>query len=342
MIIRKDDLESAVEHGIISAKDARNLSEFTLKRSTAPRAINEHFRLFSNFSEVFICLGLSILFSALNTLISPSATSPVYTLLTAGGFWVFAEFFTQKTTKMAPALFSVIFSGVLALNAFEYSTGIAAAKIFNMNRPDGFLIAAFIAIFALLAFLRFRIPALLVIIVAATAGAGVLLTRDTFGNLTFLWSLGITGAATLATAIWFDSRDPLRRSRQNAYAFWLFIIGSPLAIHPLFASVWLQAVDNDKSLPVFLIVFVLATLVTIAGLLLDRRSLVASSLIYFTVTIGYFNYNLTGSNSLAVVYTPLLIGTFVIVIGILWYKIRARLLNIIPLGKFKAFLPPSN
>ncbi len=69
MIIRKDDLEAAVEHGVISAKSARDLSEFTIKRAAVPRAVNEQFKLVNNFSEIFICIGLFIVYGAFSTFI---------------------------------------------------------------------------------------------------------------------------------------------------------------------------------------------------------------------------------------------------------------------------------
>jgi len=340
MIIRKDDLESAVEHGVISARDAQALSEFTLKRAATPRAVNEQFHLVNNFSEVFICIGLFIIYSAFSSIISFGMLGPQFTPIGVIGYWLLAEFFTFRTNKKLPALVSVLMACVLAVESALLYAGIDSTDMWAFNRPNSAHIWGGIALVLALSFARFKIPLLLALIAASTTIAAVLYTGTAADSPTFLWPLGICGVATLLLAFWFDSRDPLRRSRQNAYAFWLFIIGSPLAIHPVFASVWLQ---GDKTQPgtVIAIVFSLAVIVSLLGLVLDRRSLVASSLIYFTVGIGYSYYSITNDVSSALATTSLLVGFFVVLLGVLWYRARAIIMRALPSDGLKALVPPS-
>jgi len=340
MIIRKDDLDSAVEHGVISAKDAEALSEFTLKRAATPRAMNEQFHLVNNFSEVFIVIGLFIIYSAFAGIIASGLLDEQFTPIGVAGFWLLAEFFTLRTNKRLPALVSVLMACVLAVKSALLYTGLGATDMWAFDQQHSAHIWGGIALALIISFIRFRIPLLLALIAASTTIAAVLYSDTRVSDASFLWPLGICGVAILLLAFWFDSRDPLRRSRQNAYAFWLFIIGSPLAIHPVFASVWLNA---DKSQPgtVIAIVFALAVIVSLLGLILDRRSLVASSLIYFTVGIGYSYYSITKDVSSSLATTSLLVGFFVVLLGVLWYRARSIIMKMLPFPGLKALVPPS-
>ncbi len=339
MIIRKDDLEAAVEHGVVSAQAATALTEFTLSRSKHPQAVNEHFRLFSNFSEVFICLGLAIVFSAFKGIFGIFGFE--YIVIGAIVYWLSAEFFVAKTTKMAPALLSIIFSCYFAVKAFLYFTKISPFGVFEVNETNGVYIFGSITVALAIAFVRFRIPATLALILPSVAITGLFLIGTTsLTDPTFLWPIGVSGVLAVLIGVWFDSKDPLRRSRQNAYAFWLFVIGSPMAVHPLFASIWLNA-DMANPTAIIPIIFVLAIIVTLLGLILDRRSLVASSLVYFTVGLGYASNSIVSDVATTLAITSLAVGVFVVVLGVLWYRLRSGLLAILPLGSLASKIPPS-
>ena len=340
MIIRKDDLESAVEHGVISAKSARDLSEFALKRAAVPRAVNEQFKLVNNFSEIFICIGLFIIFGAFSTFIDGGLLNSKFLPVGAIGFWLLAEFFAFRTNKMLPALVSALMFCTIAVQSALYFADINPALVWKFQFQETAYIWAGTALALGLSFARFRIPILLALLAITTTISVLVYSGTSVKDASFLWPVGICGVAFLALAFWFDSRDPLRRSRQNAYAFWLFIVGSPLAVHPIFASVWLQA-DKTAPGPIIAVVVGLAVLVTLIGLILDRRSLVASTLVYFTGGIGYSYYSVTKDVGSALATTSLLVGLFVILLGVLWYRIRAGLMPMLPFPGLKVMVPPS-
>lgn len=339
MIIRKDDLESAIEHGVISARDAQALSEFTIKRAATPRAVNEHFKLVNNFSEVFICIGLFIIYGAFSSFRVIGLLAEQYALVGAIGFWLLAEFFAFRTNKMLPALVAVLMAGTIAVQSVMFYTGIAPELMWKFQGPNAGYVWAGVALALTLSFARFRIPILLALLAISTTVAALIFSGTSLNNASFLWPIGISGVIFLLLAIWFDSRDPLRRSRQNAYAFWLFIVGSPLAVHPIFASLWLNF-DKSEPYSVIVMVLILAVLVTLIGLILDRRSLVASTLVYFTGGIGYSYYAVTKDIGSALATTSLLVGLFVVLLGVLWYRVRARFLPLLP-GGLRALVPPS-
>ncbi len=339
MIIRKDDLEAAVEHGIISARAAKALSEFTLKRANVPRAANEPFRIVNNFAEVFICIGLFIIFFAASTLLFMFGLNflPLMILV----FWAFSEYFTFHTIKTAPAIISVGLLAYLLVEAIFHFTGNTAANqsYFSQSTTSLFYVALAWAAVLGVVFARFRLPILLLPLVAAiTISISLTLSLDT-EDAKFLIPLGVCGLITLAVATWLDSRDPLRRSKTNAYAFWLFIIGSPLTIHPLLVGIFVSMPDNSETI-IAIIVLAIAVLATLTGLLLDRRSLVASSLIYFTLSIGWLSSQIGAGVTMAVTTTSLTIGLGVVLLGVFWYRIRAVVLQLLPLPGLKAKLPP--
>lgn len=339
MIIRKDDIEAAVENGIISAQNARDLTEFTLKRSKVPRAVNEQFKLFNNFSEIFICLGLVIVYGAFSAISSAGLIGPKALPVGVVGFWLLAEFFTFRTTKNAPAMVAAIMSCVLAVHALVHFAGIDVTSPWALKGANAPLIWGAFAGFLTLAFARFRIPFLLAPIALATALAAVGFFGDEIFNTKVLLPIGVIGVLALLLAIWFDSRDPLRRSRQNAYAFWLFVVGSPMAIHPVFSLIWLNG-DSNRIEFTLAGIFIAAVTTTLIGLVLDRRSLVASSLVYFTVSLGYLNFGLAGNLPIALAITSLVIGGFVILLGVLWYRVRNVVMLLVPAG-LATKLPPT-
>lgn len=340
MIIRKDDLEAAVEHGVISAQSARDLTDFTLKRAKVPRAVNEQFKLFNNFSEVFICLGLFIVYGAFSSITSTALLG--LQVLPAGviGFWLLAEFFTFRTTKNAPAMVAALMACLLALHSVMHFAGFEVSTIWTLTGEHAPVVWGTLAGLLALAFARFRIPFILAPLVISLSLFAISYSGSAVFDKQVLAPIGLVGVLAIALAIWFDSRDPLRRSRQNAYAFWLFVVGSPMAVHPVFSTIWLNG-DGARIQLTLAAIFVAAVVATLVGLILDRRSLVASSLVYFTVSIGYLNFGLSGNLPVALAVTSLIIGCFVILLGVLWYRVRNIVMLLVP-AVIARKLPPIN
>ncbi|MGI9372471.1 MAG: hypothetical protein ACR2OJ_08240 [Hyphomicrobiales bacterium] len=347
MKLEREDLNAAVENRILSAEQADALQEFLAVRNQTPRAKAENFRVTNNFGEIFISLGLIIMFMAMIRAVGifdiSSATSGTLSSVKlvaipalAALFWAFAEFFTYKRPQLLPAVTSAILFVVAVTSA---------ASLYLHGNPD-LLDATFAfentwinlvrALAFGLVFMRFKLPMLLLFFAAAAAQTAFVFLSTQFPALPYNLILGVCGLAILLTAIWLDTLDPLRNSKTTAYAFWLFIIGSPMTIHPIFFSV-LMSGEIEQTV---LIVFICALSATLLGLLLDRRSLVASSLIYFTISIGYMNSQIPGTMNLTLPLTALIIGTGIVLIGVFWYPIRSLLMGKLPQFSFLEKLPP--
>ncbi len=347
MKLEREDLNAAVENRILSAEQADALQDFLVVRHQTPRAGAENFRVTNNFGEIFISLGLIIMFIALTALTSifdvssrtaGSTSMALYIVAPALAalFWGFAELFTFRRPQLSPAIVSaILFAASLTACFSVYVNGEPNlfAPIFSFDDT----LLNFVRALALgLAFIRFKLPMLLLFFAAASAQAVFALVSTQFPGLPYNAIIGICGLAILLSAIWLDTLDPLRQSKTTAYAFWLFIIGSPMTIHPLFFSVLMSGEISQT----VLIVFACALTATLLGLLLDRRSLVASSLIYFTISIGYVNAQFAGTIDLTLPLTALIIGTGIVLIGVFWYPIRTVFMSNLPRFSFLEKLPP--
>ena len=328
MKFSRDDFVAAVDAGIMDSDQAEALQRFHAERLSAPRGRNEQFRLANNFGEIFICIGQIMVLTVV------ADSSLVWLIAGACLFWAMGELFSFHKPRLAPA--------IVASLGFAYLATAAADAVLFAGPPTTLFgltpeQVGFVALFLLAAFLRFRIPFLLLPIAAAASLFLFFVASEVFPELPYLAILAVCGVLILGLAIWLDAKDPTRRSRANSYAFWLFIIGSPLTIHPLFFSI----LGNGDLSQIALVIFLCAMAASALGLILDRRSLVASSLIYFTASIGYMNSQATGSVAGAVVPTTFIVGTAVILLGVFWYPLRNQLMRLLPEHPLTEKLPPS-
>lgn len=347
MIIRSDDLDAAVDHGVISAKDARALADFAATRNKVARARNEQFKLINNFAEVFICIGLLIVFGALKGLATPGLVGPVLLIVGALGFYGLAEFFIARTTKNAPALVSALLFCWLAVTALAHYLGWTDIVPVDADKSTHALpYWGALAGLLIFSFWRTRLPFLLATIAVTVAVVALSAFAKLFPGsdaeyTPFIWlPIGFTGLAALITAVWFDSRDPLRRSRQNAYAFWLFVIASPMTIHPFFVSLFSSTYKSIGEYAMVALVVTLGVVAALMGLILDRRSLVASTMIYFTITLSWLSSKLTNNWGIAFGTASLTVGLTVIILGVLWYQTRNAIVSVLVPASWRRFLPP--
>jgi heme A synthase len=83
----------------------------------------------------------------------------------------------------------------------------------------------------------------------------------------------------------------------------------------------------------------LALAFTVLGLILDRRSLVASSLLYFTAVLSYAAVQAGAGFTTVLAGVPLAIGLLVIILGLAWNPLRDLVLRVVPFASL--FRPPS-
>ncbi len=338
----RDDLDASVAEGIITPEQAA-----AIRRKRAET--DEPFRLVSNFGDVFLCIGLLFVYWAQGAFMLV-ADMPV--LWVHAGFailfWLIAEFFVFSTRRKFPAVVAIalftlsvhriasLYLGDISLSgmAFGYFSGIETGirAIEHLAVITGAL---------LLALLRFRQP-----IIVLGLGLCATLLAFAFARLYVAETparivLAACGLFFLLLGFLLDMKDKARTGIWHEWALWLFVLGSPLTVHPIFLGLIGEQLTVSQSGTVrdFLrldlegviwTVSFLAAGFSLLGLLLDRRSLVASTLLYLAAILTYATFRSGLGFSTAAAVVPLTIGILVILLGVGWDHARAALLRIIP------------
>ncbi len=323
-----EDIDEAVANGIITPEQALALKSKIAERD--PGANEEPFAFVDNFGAVFVIVGLVILQGApwlFSAILSGVALPLLY-----GGFamvyWGLAEGLVRGRRRLPATVSSLLFvydgtSGAQILTSqLLGTTGGLGAFVAG---DAGFLALA--ALLSALALARFRLP-LLVLVLALSIVALAL----TLLNAPTLWIMGGCGLASILIGIVLDLRDPTRTGAWHEWAMWLFVVGSPLTVHPLFVTVIRDRMRNgiDAAGGVVVLVLVLAFVVSFVGLLLDRRSLVTSSLVYLASAFAYLLFRTFADPVSLLGVIPLTIGAYVIVLGVAWRPIRHAVLRVLP------------
>ena len=327
-----EEIDQAVAKGIITPGQALELKAEASRKD--PGVEEEPFAFVDNFGAVFVVVGLVILQGApwlFSTVVGGLATPLLY-----GGFaaiyWALAEGFVRGKRRLPATVSSLL---------FVYDGAIAAQLLIGQVLGPGSLVSrfsvgetGFLALAALLlaiALARFRLP----LLVLALALSIVALAMSLL-NAPTLWIMGGCGLMAILIGIALDLKDPTRTGMWHEWAMWLFVVGSPLAVHPLFVTVIRDRVEGRGLSEIFdgggtiALVIGLAFVVSFIGLLLDRRSLVTSSLIYLASAFAYLLFRTVGDPVSLLGIIPLTIGAYVILLGVAWKPIRRTVLNALP------------
>ena len=329
-----EEIDQAVAKGIITPGQAIELKVDAAKQD--PGFDEEPFAFVDNFGAVFVVVGLVILQGA--PWLFGAVLGGVMTMLLYGAFaaiyWVLAEGFVRSRRRL-PATVSAMF--------FVYDGAIAGQLLIALNLgiasdDKGFL--ALVSVLLAVALLRFRLPLLVLGLALSLVSLALLLL-----NAPTLWIMGGCGLTLIVIGVVLDLKDRTRTGAWHEWAMWLFVVGSPLAVHPLFVTVIRDRVEGRGVSEIFdgggtiMLVIVLAFIVSFIGLLLDRRSLVTSSLIYLASAFAYLLFRTVGDPISLLGIIPLTIGAYVILLGVAWQPIRRIVLNALPGQAFLQHLP---
>ncbi|MGA8614753.1 MAG: hypothetical protein WB760_24400 [Xanthobacteraceae bacterium] len=211
------------------------------------------------------------------------------------------------------------------------------------------------ALAAVLFYLRFRLPfALLVIAGCLVLFASMLLGPVLFPNTpAFSLILLACGIAVFTAAMHYDLSDRSRTTRFADCAFWLHLLAAPLIVHSLIRLVLPAPVATRAGPTPFgltmttasaVTIFVIVALLTAVAILIDRRALLVSALIYLGVAIGYALTSAirAGTNNDASVFfaTLVILGATVLILGAGWQPLRRVFLRLFPLALVNR-LPPA-
>lgn len=346
--INRDDIRAAVGSGMISEAQAASLIALSDARRGAREhmsGLDEPFELFRGFNEVFIVVGLVILYSGWAGLTGLSFAGSetgyllamVYAVLAMGAVVLLARYFTLTRRMVAPSITLAIFFGMSASQL-----GLAIGWMFDVDFPLGLTLAAGLSTILLGGYyLFFRVPftmALIAIGVFATAFGAVtlggtipsdpsdlfLLTAEgPFAGLTIL--IGLIG---LIVAMRFDMSDPHRITRRSASGFWLHIIAAPAIVNTVALTLF-----DIGTIPAQLLLVGFVALMAIFAVVIDRRSFLVSG-------VGYIVALSITVIEDAAFLVILLLGLGLITLGAQWEVLRRWLMLRLPDFPGKDRMPP--
>ena len=355
MSIESEDLDAAVAAGVLPQAQADALRAFVAeRRSAAPKqgeTEDERFRFMTGFNDFFFAIGILLLGFGMAFF---TGGEPVPSLVAVIVVWGLSELLVRRMRLVLPgillALFFIFFVFLIVPTDLSY---------FTDQRPpppaaaDGFLYRVVgyggpevaIASKALLGtaaaaiyYWRFRLPFALLPIAGSLVIVATSLIVLAAGPLhPIVQSLMVLacGIVVFIIAMSFDMSDRSRVTRRSDCAFWLHLLAAPLIVHSLVSMVapQLSRITSEAAIAIVVIVTVLAAI----AIAIDRRALLVSALIYIGAVIAYVIGGPAAwlapdgrSSGAAYFLTLLILGAFVISLGVGWRPLRRLLLRILP------------
>ena len=337
-MLDREELQSAVDAGLLTPIQADALVAHYARTDEAS-ADREEVRFARGFHDVFISIGLFILFIGLNwtsATIVPLREGPslvVFYGVMCVITWLLAEWLTKRLRLALPsillALAFVSYVALIFMATWNLRAGYGEEGTFLLMTSGNYelyLVGGIAALAAATAFYsRFRVPISLAWIVA-----GILITvlsiaetiRPGLVSLNLSLFTMLAGVACFASAMWYDSRDLKRITLNTDKAFWLHMLAAPLIVHSAISFLPASSLDNDGALPVIGIVFALS----LVAIIVDRRALLVSALGYTGIAL-YTLLRLTNLSNQGIVAASLLIlGLFVLTLGSGWTSVRRLVL----------------
>lgn len=329
-MISEDNIQSAITAGILDEATANALKAHANKSNTTTNNVvdEEQFRLISGFNDIFVVIASLLLLTSLSWI-----GGDLYgNLLAAVAAWGLAEFFVRIRRMALPAIILL-----LAFVSYLFMAANTLTTLINSSAAETLLFPSIVAtVAAVVHWLRFRVP----ITVAAGTTAllmSVLASLMYFDNIsTYLVPLAVViGFGVFAFAMYWDSKDTQRKTRQSDIAFWLHLLAAPIIIHPLFEII--GVLHGNINLLQASLVFILYIGIAIVSLLIDRRALMVSALGYVVYVFSALLSDI-GHVGVGFAVTAFTIGSALLLLSAFWHKCRGFLLGLAP-QKLKVYLP---
>lgn len=350
------DLDDAVAAGVLSPDAAATFREYVEGKRPTPAADEEHLRLVTSFNDVFVVIAGVLALSASIGLVSAGTDSPMAPgLVTMGASWLLAEYFTRRRRMALPSMvFLLTFvAGAFWTGATSLSPWFGEAPerlhdfglygMFELLAAEHGLVAAFG--FAALAawghWWRFRVPITVAAGVAAFVGVAVAGLAKVAGDFVHEWFSAIvlgSGLGVFALAMYWDLPDPQRRTRRADVAFWLHLVASVLIVHPIFLSLGGDGALVSGAWKAWSVVGIYA-LMGIVALIVDRRALLVSGLLYLVLAVGGLLEEVVAIG-MEFEVSSFFIGAILLLLSVFWKQSRAPLLANLP-PAWRGRLPPA-
>ncbi|MEE9453598.1 MAG: hypothetical protein V3V13_04355 [Paracoccaceae bacterium] len=352
-----DDIRAGVAAGVINEAQAARLITIANDRLGYRQNMgveDEPFELFKGFSEIFVTVGLAILYGGFMSVALLVGIPEIVLVISALLTVAFATYFTLKRRMTLPSIgLAIVFAGSIA--------GLAALLIFDFDaaKPNGyhFLITAMIGAVGMLGyFWRFRVPFAMFLFGLFGAGiafsiAAIVAPESIFasifiGNADGVFDISrnpvmaqtmlIFGFIAFLGGMYFDLKDPYRVSRLSACGFWLHILAAPAIVNVVALSLL-----NLEGTMGYGLASIALVLIAIVALVIDRRSFLTAGIIYIGIILAWaLDSDLGSGDDWPIALTLLAMGAFVTALGTWWVQLRAALMRALPNFPIKSKLPP--
>lgn len=182
---------------------------------------------------------------------------------------------------------------------------------------------------------RFAVPITIAVGVAAIARLVFTLIAVAAYPHLGQWLLVVVlvgGLGIFGYAMWWDMQDRARLTKRADVAFWLHLTASPLIVHPIFALMGINLAMNGTSGGAT-IAAVLALVIYLAlglvALIVDRRAILVSALVYVLVAAVYLVSKI-GTSGPGFAVAIIIIGSGLLMLSAFWQAMRRGLLPRLP------------
>lgn len=348
-MISDEDLRLAVRDGILGADQAEALRGLALRRAAAefePVEDREKLRFISGFGDIFVVIGIALFLGAAGYFLLSAGGAPALWGGLAVLSWGLAELFTRRRRMALPSIVLLLsfavasfgFVDTLLGHMFGKRTGTLGLDFDSPWAIAGAALAA--AALVALHYARFRVP-----ITVAAGAAGLVLTvlalvaalAPSPVDRLMGWIVLALGLCVFVIAMRFDQSDLNRQTRRTDIAFWLHLLAAPMIVH----SFMQIAFGGVGELTVAKAVALIAAFVVLAiiALMIDRRAILVSGLVYAGVAFGTVLKETALSNA-TIPASLLTLGAFILALSSGWQPIRRAVLALAP-PALRRRLPPA-
>ena len=346
MSLSHDDLRAAVAKGIVTEAQTAQLIAFAEARRVAKDGVmpvEEPFVLFKGFNEIFVVVGLSILFTGwtgVATLFGFSMQSPagmttvLLALVTLAGIALVARYFTLTRRMIAPSIALAVMTAMTATVLGLALVGIGGAdKVMLVALIVTGIMAGYYSLFRVPFSAALITGAAFVAVWSGLTAAGVF--GDSPAGFLMISESGplsvmtvVFGLVVFALAMRLDLSDPMRVSTRSATAFWLHIVAAPAIVNTVALNLLKSGgVGSQALLLGFLLVM------AVVAIVIDRRSFLVSGAGYSVVLASAM---FSGSAA----YAILALGLILVLLGAQWDRLRGAIMGALPAFPGKTNLPP--
>ncbi len=349
MNLTEQHLDTAVSRDIIDADQRAALLALAAGDALRTAPEEEHFRFISGFNDIFLAIGVALFIAAAMMAANLFGFRAVSLAVAAAAMWLVSEVLTARLRRAIPSMLAAsAFVGFAVWACTTVSSDFTATASVDMKRAVTFYTMAIAgSVWALVYFLRFRLPFSLLLLGGAAICLGFLLVFSLFAGLSSLsdpfavealsapYALA-SGLLIFAIAIWFDRNDPERTSRRADYGFWLHLLAAPLIVHAmmyLVTGLSFGGLQSGATAGSALLVVALFAGLAVIALIINRRAILVAALTYLGGALWYLMSQSERTANNAELLSVLLISIFVIGLGVGWHFIRRVLIQVPPLDR---------